>query len=86
MPKEIGSPAPAAIPVALLVALAVILAAAPAQAAADCVPAPGLQAPRQSLLLSHGSCDGAQVLVCKFGRPKGSWPSRSKPDDSRPAA
>ena len=46
MPKQIGSLAPATVPVALFVALvAIILAAAPAQAAADCVPAPGLQAP-----------------------------------------
>jgi hypothetical protein len=49
MPKEIGSLAPAPVPVALFVALLlIILAAAPAQAAADCVPAPGLQAPQGS--------------------------------------
>jgi hypothetical protein len=49
MPKQIGSLAPAAVPVALFVALVVIiLAANPAQAAADCAPAAGLQAPQGS--------------------------------------
>jgi hypothetical protein len=47
MPKQIGSLVLAAVPVAAFAALVVIiLAAGPAQAAADCVPAPGLQAPQ----------------------------------------
>src|SRR5215467_15167693 len=45
MPKQIGSLAPATVSVALV---AIILATAPAQAAADCVPAPGLQAAQGS--------------------------------------
>jgi hypothetical protein len=49
MPKQIGSLAPATVSVALFVALiAIIQATAPAQAAADCVPAPGLQAAQGS--------------------------------------
>jgi hypothetical protein len=49
MPKQIGSLAPATVPVALFGALVVIiLATSPAQSAADCAPAPGLQAPQGS--------------------------------------
>jgi hypothetical protein len=66
MPKQIGSPAPGA----LLVVLAVtILAAGPVHAAADCVAAPGSQAPQGSHW--YYRTDHATGRKCWYVSPEG---------------